>query len=161
MSTTTTTDTEKNFLASNYTVFVIQINKKMLYYNIINEKDGVDYSEMKNMVKTTKDISKQCQYCNFYYFITQNFKRSKYYCDGCFFCKVYERNSKGLLIFRVVKTREGHFRTVSSDFLIQVQKQLTKNDLKQKFGWILSKNEAEKHANSGISMWNRTTISHE
>ena len=153
MSTTTTTDAEKNFLASNYTVFVIQINKKMLYYNMINEKDGVDYSEMKNMVKTTKDISKQCQYCNF--------KRSKYYCDGCFFCKVYERNSKGLLIFCVVKTREGHFRTVSSDFLIQVQKQLTKNELKQKFGWILSKNEAEKHANSGISMWNRTTISHE
>ena len=85
MSTTTTTDAEKNFLASNYTVFVIQINKKMLYYNMINEKDGVDYSEMKNMVKTSKDISKQCQCCNFYYFVTQNFKRSKHYCDGCFF----------------------------------------------------------------------------
>ena len=133
----------------------------MLYYDLINEKDGVDYSEMKDIVKTSKDISKQCQCCNFYYFITQNFKRSKYYCDGCFFCKVYEQNNKGLLIFRIVKTKEGHFRTVSSDFLIQVQKQLTKNDLKQKFGWILSKNEAEKHANGGISMWNRTTISHE
>ena len=133
----------------------------MLYYDLINEKDGVDYSEMKDVVKTSKDISKQCQCCNFYYFVTQNFKRSKHYCDGCFFCKVYEQNNKGLLIFRIVKTKEGHFRTVSSDFLIQVQKQLTKNELKQKFGWILSKKEAEKHANSGISMWNRTTISHE
>ena len=25
----------------------------MLYYDLINEKDGVDYSEMKDMVKTT------------------------------------------------------------------------------------------------------------
>ena len=136
MSTTTTTDTEKKILASNYTVFVIQINKKMLYYNMINEKDGVDYSEMKNMVKTTKDISKQCQCCNFYYFITQNFKRSKYYCDGCFFCKVYERNSKRLLIFRMVKTKEGNFRTASNYFLVQVQKQLEESDLNKKFGWI-------------------------
>ena len=52
---------------------------------MINEKDGVNYSGIKNMVKTNKDISKQCQCCNFYYFVTQNFKRSKHYCDGCFF----------------------------------------------------------------------------
>ena len=136
MSTTTTTHAEKNYLDTNYTVFVVQINKKMLYYDLINEKDGVDYSEMKDIVKTTKDISKQCQCCNFYYFITQNFKRSKYYCDGCFFCKVYEQDSKGLLIFRVVKTKEGDFRTVSSYFLMQVKEQLERNNLNEKSGRI-------------------------
>ena len=107
----------------------------MLYYDLIDKKDGIDYSEMKDMVRTAKDISKQCQCCNFYYFITQNFKRSKYYCDGCFFCKVYEQNSKGLLIFPVVKTKEGNYRTVSSYFLTQVKEQLQKNDLNKKFGW--------------------------
>ena len=34
--------------------------EKMLYYDLINEKDGVDYGEMKDMVRTAKDISKQC-----------------------------------------------------------------------------------------------------
>ena len=106
----------------------------MLYYDLIDKKDGIDYSEMKDMVRTAKDISKQSQCCNFYYFITQNFKRSKYYCDGCFFCKVYEQNSKGLLIFPVVKTKEGNYRTVSSYFLTQVKEQLQKNDLNKKFG---------------------------
>ena len=108
----------------------------MLYYDLINNKDGVDYREIKDIVKTAKDISKLCQYCNFYYFITQNFKRSKYYCDGCFFCKVYEQNSKGLLVFRIVKTREGNFRMLSSDFLMQVKKQLEQNNLNEKSGWI-------------------------
>ena len=64
----------------------------------------------KNMVKTTKDISKQCQYCNFYYFITQNFKRSKYYCDGCFFCKVYIRTKQQRITnFPNSKNKRGGF----------------------------------------------------
>ena len=133
----------------------------MLYYDLINNKDGVDYRELIDIVNTAKDISKPCQYCHFYYFITQNFNRSRYYCDGCFFCKVYEQNNKGLLVFRVVKTKEGNFRTLSSHFLMQVKEQLEKNNLNEKSGWILPKNNAEKRANSGISMWNRTTISHE
>ena len=108
----------------------------MLYYDLINEKDGVDYGERKDMVRTTKDISKQCQCCNFYYFVTQNFQKSKYDCNGCFFCKIYERDSKGLLIFRVVKLDKGNFRTVSSSFLTQVEEQLQENNLNEKYGWI-------------------------
>ena len=53
----------------------------MLYYDLISEKDGVDYGEGKDIVRTTKDISKQCQCCNFYYFVTQNFKQHKYVMD--------------------------------------------------------------------------------
>ena len=108
----------------------------MLYYDLIDEKDGVDYGEGKDMVRTTKNISKQCQCCNFYYFVTQNFKRDKYFCDGCFFCKIYEKDSKGLMNFRVIKTTKGNFRTVSSCFLKQVEKQLQENELNEKYGWI-------------------------
>ena len=78
-----------------------------------------------------------------------------------FFCKVYEKNNKRLLVFQVVKTEERNFRMLSSHFLNKVKKQLEQNNLNEKFGWISPKNDAEKHANSGISMWNRTTISHE
>ena len=45
-------------------------------------------------------------------------------------------DSKGLLIFRVVKTNERNFRTVSNNFLIEVEEQLKQNDLNEKFGWI-------------------------
>ena len=108
----------------------------MLYYHVINEQDGVDYGEEKDVVRTSKDISRQCQSCNFYYFVTQNFNRSKYDCDGCFFCKVYEQDSKGLLIFRVVKTNKGMFRTVSSCFLKEVEEHLKANDLNKEYGWL-------------------------
>ena len=109
---------------------------KMLYYDLINEKDGVDYGEGKDMVRTTKNISRQCQCCNFYYFVTQNFKRHKYFCDGCLFCKIYEQDSKGLMNLRVIKTSKGSFRTVSSCFLKQVEEHLQENELNEKYGWI-------------------------
>ena len=111
----------------------------MLYYDLINEKDGVDYGEGKDMVRTTENISKQCRCCNFYYFVTQNFKRHKYFCDGCFFCNVYEKDSKGLMNFRVIKTTKGSFRTVSSCFLKQVEERLQENELNEKYGWIFFK----------------------
>ena len=56
--------------------------------------------------------------------------------NGCFFCKTYELDSKELMIFRVIKTTKGSFRTVSSCFLKQVEEQLQKNELNEKYGWI-------------------------
>ena len=38
--------------------------------------------------------------------------------------------------FRVIKTAKGNFRTVSSCFLKQVEKQLQENELNEKYGWI-------------------------
>ena len=32
----------------------------MLYYDLINKKDRVDYGKRKDMVRTSKDISKEC-----------------------------------------------------------------------------------------------------
>ena len=55
---------------------------------------------------------------------------------GVFFCKVYEQDSKGLLIFRVVKTDKGMFRTVSSCFLKEVEEHLKVNDLNKEYGWL-------------------------
>ena len=108
----------------------------MLYYDLINEKDGVDYGEGKDMVRTTKNLSKQCQCCNFYYFITSNFKYHKHFCNGCFFCTIYEKDSQGVLILRIIKTTKGSFRTVSSWFLKKVEDSLEKTDLNEKYGWI-------------------------
>ena len=40
------------------------------------------------------------------------------------FCKVYKKNNTELLVFRVVKTKERNFRTLSSQFLNEITKQL-------------------------------------
>ena len=108
----------------------------MLYYDLINEKDGVDYGERKDKVRTRKNISKQCYCCNFYYFVTRNFKNRQYLCDGCFFCKIYEKDSKGLLTVQIIKTTKGSFRTVSCYFYKEAEEYLHKTDLNEKFGWI-------------------------
>ena len=88
----------------------------MLYYDLINKKDRVVYGKRKDMVRTSKDISKECCCCNFYYFVTRNFKNRQYLCDGCFFCRIYEKDSKGLLTVQIIKTTKGSFRTVNSYF---------------------------------------------
>ena len=111
----------------------------MLYYDLINEKDGVDYGEGKDIVRTSKTISKQYQCCNFYYFITRNFKHHKYLCDGCFFCTIYEKDSGGLLTLRIIKTNKGYFRTVGNCFYAAVEEFLKKTDLNKKYGWIYQK----------------------
>ena len=78
----------------------------------------------------------QCQCCSFYYFVTRNFKHHKYFCDGCFFCTIYEKDSKGVLNLRIIKTTKESFRTVSSYFHKEVEESLTKTDLNEKYGWI-------------------------
>ena len=40
------------------------------------------------------------------------------------------------MIFRVIKTAKGSFRTVSSCFLKEVEEQLQENELNEKYGWI-------------------------
>ena len=87
----------------------------MLFYDFIDNSDGVDYSEGQDIVSSTELISKQCISCRFFYFITKNFKYDKNVCDGCFHCIVYENENKSL-IFRVVAVKNGTFRTVSSYF---------------------------------------------
>ena len=108
----------------------------MLYYDLINEKNRVDYGKRKDIVRTSKDISKECCCYNFYYFVTRNFKNRQYLCDGCFFCRIYEKDRKGLLTVQIIKTTKGSFRTVNSYFYKKAEEYLNKTDLNEKFGWI-------------------------
>ena len=107
----------------------------MLFYDFIDNSDGVDYSEGQDIVSSTELISKQCISCRFFYFVTKNFKYDKNVCDGCFHCIVYENENKSL-IFRVVAVKNGTFRTVSSYFLKEVEDILENIKITRKFGWF-------------------------
>ena len=107
----------------------------MLFYDFIDNSDGVDYSEGQDIVSSTELISKQCISCRFFYFVTKNFKYDKNVCDGCFHCIVYENENKSL-IFRVVTVKNGTFRTVSSYFLKEVENILENIKITRKFGWF-------------------------
>ena len=107
----------------------------MLFYDFIDNSDGVDYSEGQDIVSSTELISKQCISCRFYYYVTKNFKYDKNVCDGCFHCIVYENENKSL-IFRVVTVKNGTFRTVSSYFLKEVEDILENIKITRKFGWF-------------------------
>ena len=107
----------------------------MLFYDFIDNSDGVDYSEGQDIVSSTELISKQCISCRFFYFVTKNFKNDKNVCDGCFHCIVYENENKNL-IFRVVTVKNGTFRTVSSYFLKEVENILENIKITRKFGWF-------------------------
>ena len=107
----------------------------MLFYDFIDNSDGVDYSEGQDIVSSTELISKQCISCRFYYYVTKNFKYDKNVCDGCFHCIVYENENKNL-IFRVVTVKNGTFRTVSSYFLKEVENILENIKITRKFGWF-------------------------
>ena len=107
----------------------------MLFYDFIDNSDGVDYSEGQDIVSSKELISKQCISCRFYYYVTKNFKYDKNVCDGCFHCIVYENENKSL-IFRVVTVKNGTFRTVSSYFLKEVEDILENIKITRKFGWF-------------------------
>ena len=107
----------------------------MLFYDFIDNSDGVDYSEGQDIISSTELISKQCISCRFYYYVTKNFKYDKNVCDGCFHCIVYENENKSL-IFRVVTVKNGTFRTVSSYFLKEVEDILENIKITRKFGWF-------------------------
>ena len=48
----------------------------MLEYDRIDLSEGVD-------VKESNTHSRECSFCNFWYFIDQNFNYQFYLCDGC------------------------------------------------------------------------------
>ena len=66
----------------------------MLYYDLINAKDGVDYGEGKDMVWTSKTISKECQCCNFYYLLYVTLNITNTSAMGAFFVQYTKRTVK-------------------------------------------------------------------
>ena len=55
----------------------------MLFFDLINDCEGVDNSEGQDVVSNSELLSKQCITCRYYYYVSKNFKRKKNICDGC------------------------------------------------------------------------------
>ena len=107
----------------------------MLFYNFIDNSEGIDHSEGQDIVSSTELISKQCISCRFFYFITRNFKYERNVCDGCFHGIIYENENKNL-IFRVITVKNGTYRTVSSYFFKEIEDILENVNITRKFGWL-------------------------
>ena len=115
--------------------FFLLIILRMLFYNIITNKEGKDDSEGNDCVRDTKLNSNQCITCRYYYYTSKNFNNKKQICDGCYHCIVYE-NENPNLIFRIVTLKKGTFRMVSSYFFTEIEKILENFSLTKDFGWI-------------------------
>ena len=103
----------------------------MLFFNFIEESEGIDFSEGQDVVSSTELKSKQCITCRYYYFVKQNFKYEKNVCDGCYHCIIYE-NDNNNLILRVVTVKKGTFRTVSSYFFKEIEEILENENIETK-----------------------------
>ena len=87
----------------------------MLYYNKITDSEGIDKSEGQDCVGITNLKSRQCYWCLYYFYITENFKYKIHLRDHCHRCVLREKASKLGAIFRLINTKKGKFRTVSEN----------------------------------------------
>ena len=110
----------------------------MLFFDLINDCEGVDNSEGQDVVSNSELLSKQCITCRYYYYVSKNLKQKKNICDGCNFCIDY-KNENPNLIFRVLTLKNGSYRTVSSYFFTEVEKLLEEREINKKTGWIYKK----------------------
>ena len=115
----------------------------MLFYNLINDKEGKDNSEGVDVYYNKELISKQCITCRYFYFLSKNFNNKENVCDGCFHCIVYE-NENDPYIFRVITLKNGTFRTVSDYLLKEIEEILEEKDFNSNktFGWIHKKKDS-------------------
>ena len=111
----------------------------MLFFNFIDESEGIDNSEGQDVVSNTELRSKQCITCRYYYYVSKNFKYEKNICDDCYHCVIYE-NENSHLIFRIVTVKKGSFRTVSNYLFTEIEKILEEFEPNKKFGWIYKEN---------------------
>ena len=109
----------------------------MLFYDIISDNEGKDNSEGNDAYFNKELLSKQCITCRFFYYISKNYKIKDNICDRCFHCITYE-NENHPLIFRIITLKNGTFRTVSDNFLKEIEEILEGVDFNsnKKFGWI-------------------------
>ena len=107
----------------------------MLYYVAIDKSEGLDCSEGQDCVRNTALKSRQCTSCRFYFYIRNNYRYEKTVCDGCFQGIDYEKKNY-TMIFRILETKKGTYRTNSSYFLHEVEELPKQSDLNEKFGWL-------------------------
>ena len=107
----------------------------MLYYVAIHKSKGLDCSEGQDCVRNTALKSRQCTSCQFYFYIRNNYRYEKTNCDGCFQGINYEEKNY-TMIFRILETKKGTYRTNSSYFLHEIEELLEQSDLNERFGWL-------------------------
>ena len=107
----------------------------MLYYIKIGPYESFAYSEGQDYAGRVELRSIQCICCLFHFNRRVNFHYERNICNGCYHCMQYEEASSRML-FRVLRTDKGTFRTVRSYFLIEIEKILKENDLNDRFGWL-------------------------
>ena len=109
----------------------------MLYYTKIGAFEGANYTGGQRFSESGNEIneSRQCMSCNFYFFCKVNFQYEQSVCNGCHHCSQYEKLNPNML-FRVVNTRKGTYRTVCEYFLVEIEKLLNKRSLNDRFGWL-------------------------
>ena len=72
----------------------------MLEYDKIDISEGID-------VKKSKETSRECCLCKFYYFLDKNFKYGPYYCDGCYDMSMKANSMQNLA---VINYNGNHYR---------------------------------------------------
>ena len=106
----------------------------MLYYCKITKSEGIDNSEGKDVVCNNCILnSKQCKICNFYFYKKKNFNYQSYVCDECHIATIYTFLGE----IKIVITKKGTYRTVSSTPYDRIVNLLETNDLNEK-SWIFS-----------------------
>ena len=107
----------------------------MLYYIKIGPYEGIDYSESQDYIASVELKSIQSICCLFHFNCRLNFQYERYICNRCYRCLQYKK-AYNRMLFRVVRTDKGIFWTVSSYFLIEIEKLLMENDLNNRLGWL-------------------------
>ena len=112
----------------------------MLYYVAIHKSKGLDCSEGQDCVRNTALKSRQCTSCQFYFYIRNNYRYEKNVCDGCYQGINYEEKNY-TMIFRILETKKGTYRTNRSYFLHEIEELLeqSESDLNERFGWLFKK----------------------
>ena len=95
------------------------IQKIMSYYVAINKSEGLDCSERQDCVRNTALKSSQCTFCQFYFYIRNNYRYEKTICDDCyqgkneffkkhfFSCSVIDNIQKIRLYYVTIHKSEG------------------------------------------------------
>ena len=124
----------------------------MLYYILIEKSEGIDQTEGQDVVRSSKLLSKQCNTCHFFYYIRRNFKYERNICDGCFHCRTYQNENKHLIL-RIVRIKNGTYRTVSNYFYDEVVEILEKINPTRKFGWLYKEDLALIETSNETKKW--------
>ena len=108
----------------------------MLYYCKITKSVGIDNSEGKDVICNNCILnSKQCEICNFFFNKNRNFNYQSYVCGGE--CHIPTIHTESLGEIKIVITKKGTYRTVSSIPYNRIVKLLETNDLNEKAGFLV------------------------